>query len=81
MIYYITQYALTTGVYEISGRIIHSPTLIADATREYILYHKPHWHETVEEAMAQAEKMRIAKIASLRKQMAKLEKLTFRVPT
>jgi hypothetical protein len=35
------------------------------------------WHRTEAEAIARAEEMRIAKIASLKKQIAKLEKMKF----
>jgi hypothetical protein len=39
--------------------------------------HKPYWHLTRAEAVKQAETMRQKKIASLRKQLAKLEKMRF----
>lgn len=38
------------------------------------------WHRTPEAALARAEEMRKAKIASLRKSIAKLEKMTFTAP-
>ena len=36
-----------------------------------------YWHETFEEAVEQAEKMRLKKIASLKKQITKLENTKF----
>lgn len=42
-----------------------------------MITNKPDWHETKEEAIQQATKMRNAKIASLKKQIEKLEKLNF----
>ncbi len=39
--------------------------------------HKPDWHTTPEAAIARAEEMRTKKIASLKKQVAKLEAMTF----
>lgn len=36
-----------------------------------------HWHETFKEAIEQAEKMWLKKIASLKKQITKLENLKF----
>lgn len=39
--------------------------------------HKPDWHTTPEAAIARAEEMRTKKIASLKKQIAKLEAMTF----
>jgi hypothetical protein len=35
------------------------------------------WHRTESSAIARAEEMRLAKIASLKKQIAKLEKMKF----
>lgn len=42
-----------------------------------VTFHGNEWHRTREEAVARAEQMRAAKIASLKKQIAKLEKLSF----
>ena len=39
--------------------------------------HKPDWHTTPEAAISCAEEMRTKKIASLKKQIAKLEAMTF----
>ena len=39
------------------------------------------WHLTRAEAEVRANQMRLAKIASLKKQIAKLEKMTFTEPT
>ena len=39
--------------------------------------HKPDWHTTPEAAIASAEEMRTKKLASLKKQIAKLEAITF----
>ena len=39
--------------------------------------HKPDWHTTPEAAIARAEEMRTKKIASLKKQIANLEAMTF----
>lgn len=41
--------------------------------------HRNQWHSTKEEALKKAEDMRIKKIASLKKQIAKLEALKFDV--
>jgi len=43
-------------------------------------YHRPNWWTTPEEALARAGIMRMKKIASLKKQIAKLEAMTFQVP-
>ncbi|GJD41289.1 hypothetical protein [Methylobacterium bullatum] len=41
---------------------------------------KGDWSPTLQAAIARAEAMRVAKIASLKKQIAKLEKLEFSIP-
>ena len=42
-----------------------------------LFLHGDEWHTTPEAAIARAEKMRTRKIASLKKQIAKLEAMTF----
>jgi len=77
--YYITQHALTKGILDLPGEIVsETPTMVQIEAKSPTFYHKPHWHLTMEEAVAQAEKMRLAKIASLEKQLAKLKALQFK---
>jgi glutamyl-tRNA reductase len=70
---YISKYALTEGIFEKEGDISD------DFPELFLWYKKGEWHHTLEEAQAKAEQMRIKKIASLQKQLAKLEKLSFTV--
>ena len=42
-----------------------------------LFLHRGDWHTTPEAAIARAEEMRTKKIASLKKQIAKLEAMTF----
>ena len=76
---YITQYALSRGIYEIEAKATSFDYMIRECGGLHIgvTYHKPHWHETREAAIEQAEKMRVKKIESLKKQIEKLEKLKF----
>lgn len=78
---WITKYALTSGIYEreqieIDGdmAIVLEPKSIGG--KNY--YHGKDWHVTRDAALARAEDMRLAKIASLEKQLVKLEKLNFK---
>jgi hypothetical protein len=78
---FITKYALTKGILEkevertsISDRMVNE---VGNGTRWRQSYHKPHWHETKEEAVKHAEEMRVNKIDSLKKQITKLEKKDF----
>ena len=80
---FVTKYALTSGI--IRNRL--SPTavdgLVVDASSRYhIAYHGEgkEWHRTWESAVARAEEMCKAKLASMRRSMAKIEALTFTEP-
>ena len=72
---YVTKYALTQGVLRKKVRTLHSEEYVVVDTFEG--YHKPFWHETREGAEKHAESVRIKKIASLKKQLDKMESLSF----
>jgi hypothetical protein len=79
---FITKYALTTGITVVAG--VEHCTSISERMISYqpkgsmrICVHKPDWHETQAEAKARFEAMRKAKLAALKKQIAKLEALDF----
>jgi hypothetical protein len=75
---WITRNALTQGIFtikaelctDISDKMIKSGEL-------HECYHKPDWHESWDAAVAQAEKMRVNKIVSIKKQIKRLEELKF----
>lgn len=78
---YITKYALSSGILEreqvdIDGRMAVVVEPGGLNRRGY--YHGSDWHLTREAALADAEKRRVARIASLKKQIEKLEKLQLR---
>ena len=77
---WITKYALTTGVYTAEnvrlcgGEISRTIAVPQDTTLHLVFYvHKPHWHETEDEARAQVQKMVNAALKSLRKKRDKLD--------
>jgi len=89
MIYYITKYALTVGIQEMNAELC---TSISEKMIKEIdnnggwvpklhvvrrIIHKPYWYETKEEAIKHAEQLKAKKIASLKKQIEKLEKINF----
>jgi hypothetical protein len=79
---YITKYSLTQGIEEIEATECGEryPGMIETRENGYTAYYHGEgrqWHRSKEAAVEKAEKMRLAKIASLKKQIAKLEKLTF----
>ena len=77
---WITRYALTTGIEEITARQSYYERLITDANRTHCHYfgENTEWHRTREGAVIRAEEMRAARIASLRKSITKLEKVSFK---
>lgn len=76
---YVTKYALTEGVQKKKLVGTRGEGLVHVVGESYPYYHGEgrEWHRTRESALEQAEKMRKKKIASLKKQIAKLEKLNF----
>ena len=79
---WITKYALTDGIREaeVSERVDPNVVMIkgvmADGTLDQYFHGEgKEWHRTLESAQLKAEEMRTAKIASLRKQIEKLEGL------
>jgi hypothetical protein len=81
MKFWITKYALTTGILEVNGEK-HRDTTICyrrDGGGYYEYAHGTDFHERPEMAIQRANEMRVAKIASLKKKITKLEKLTFEV--
>ena len=76
---YITKYALTKGIQEmiVQDCFDTSPTMVKSMGNYPSHFHKNQWHRTSAVAVAQAEKMRAAKIASLCKAIAKLSRMTF----
>jgi len=76
---YVTAYALSKGIIEAIGKVNHN---ISSAMFSYGRYGNAHgkdWHRTKEDAIARAENMRTQKIASLKKQIEKLEKMNIKV--
>lgn len=79
--YYISKYAFSVGI----KRAEATPSPYCEGYVDAEGYYSPFKlgkgiHATFEEALAEVEKERIAKIASLKKQIAKIEKATFKEP-
>ncbi len=83
--FYVTKYALTQGIIEVEGEVCDGfPDMIEETEKTEHAYFKrtfhgknTEWHETKESAIKKAEEMRDKKIASLRKQIEKLERMKF----
>lgn len=81
---WVTTYALTFGIEQVQGKIdgANRNLLVyegAGAAHRFAFGFGKHWHLTLGTAMLQAEHMRIEKIASLEKQLAKLRLLKIKV--
>ena len=78
-----TKYALSSGIttHEVEEPNPTTPNLVVveEANRFTLYLHGEgrDWHRTKESAVAKADDMRKRKIASLKKQIEKLEKLTW----
>ncbi len=83
IIAYITKYALSDRkILKIEARLCGdvSNTMISYRTEGSMFdqyAHDTDWHRTLPDAIAKANEMRVKKIASLKKQIAKLEKIAF----
>ena len=75
---WVTKHALTEGIEMVNGNVCH---YISSGMLSYGSHtaHGKDWHRTPELALARAEEMRKAKIASLRKSIAKIEALQFKI--
>lgn len=80
---FVTKYALTIGIEEFDAGYAESyPSMVSRKTDHWhtFTYHGEgkDWHRTREAAVTRANQMRVAKIASLKKQIAKLESWAFK---
>lgn len=76
---WITKYALSAGIYDVAAEECGDGMVKEIGARFSTYYHGEgrEWHRTKESAAARAEELRKAKIKSLKRQLAKLESLTF----
>jgi hypothetical protein len=75
---WITKYALTTGVYQAEVETYEDdPNMAQAANGMHQYFHGDEWHRDKSSAIAKAESMRVKKLASLKKQIARLEKVSF----
>ena len=78
---WITRYALTDGITAHEGDVCLGIDAQMFVSSDRLVHaYCEDWHLTPEGALARAEKMRLAKIASLKRQIDKLERMIFEVP-
>lgn len=78
---YVTKYALTEGPFKVEAELKYQGTFAAWHSGGYpqCAQGKDFWL-TPEEALADCERRRQAKLKSIEKQKAKLEKMQFTIP-
>ena len=79
---YISKYALSGGIKEVAVEdcFRSAPNMVCEVQNRWQTYHGDDWHRTRAAAEAKAEDMRVKKIASLKKQITKLEAMRFTTP-
>ena len=75
--YWITKYALTKGILELDGIISSIDSKMLTVNGYFNSFFGKEWHKTKEEAVAQANRMILAKITTLKNQIKILENLKF----
>ena len=75
---YSTKHALTEGIKRVQMTVLDETAIHGSGRNIEVLYGEGvEWHRTLRSAVRRAEEMRVAKIASLRKSIARLEELRF----
>ena len=78
---WITKYALAQGILEKEGNLfMDDPILACVLAHDNLItayYHQKEWHTTREEAVIEANRMKEKRLVQLKKQIIRLEKLTF----
>lgn len=80
---FVTRYALTQGIFEVSAEIHEDSqskmvSYRAEGSRFTQYAHGTDWHKDYESALKKSELMRTKKIASLLKQISKLQSIDFK---
>ena len=78
--YYVTKYALTKGIIEVSGEVNNQKYLRAKWHYEWpyglngvAYFHPRDWHESLDDAQERADEMLEKKLASLDRQIRKMK--------
>ena len=77
---WVTRYALTSGIQLFDGEVRHNISSAMFTYGTFGVAHGKDWHRTPEAALARAEEMRKAKIASLEKSIERIKAIKFTAP-
>jgi len=73
---FITKYALTRGISNLTGRIVHGDLFVLDG-RPPVYFDVNDWHRTWPEAKERAEEMRTKKLLSIAEEIKRISSITF----
>lgn len=77
---YLIRYWATDGIRKVTGEVDEDePKYLTIKDGYYTSHAKSHWSADRDEAIVMAERLRMKKIESLKRQIAKLEKLEIKV--
>lgn len=76
---YVSKYALSSGIFEAMAKVEDGMASLRRNGGFIECFHGKSWHYTQEQAIAEAEEMRIRKLKSLDKQAKKIAALKFEV--
>jgi hypothetical protein len=77
---WVTKHALTRGILTVDAEVYDDGCISWRGSSMFVQYaHGKDWHRTQAAALARAEEMRAKKIASLRKKIAALKRLQFKL--
>lgn len=76
---YVTKYALTQGILEFQAEVKAGMALVTNSAGYKQYYHclNRDWHQTRERALKYVEEMKTLKVASLERQIKRIQALTF----
>ena len=74
---FITKHALAKGVQRVDLLVINARFCEVHSSCGVIIYRGDEWHLDAKAAIAKARKMRVAKMASLQRQLVKLRRMKF----
>lgn len=77
---WVTKYALSSGIDRVEAEVCHYINSGMITYGSHQVAHGNDWHRAPGAALQRAQEMRTKKIDSLKKNIAKLEKLTFSIP-
>lgn len=77
MKYYVSTYALSTGILEVEGDVKDNMLTYKNQYGFITYVPKPNWHDNIDDAVYKANEMRTKKILSMNKKIKELHSIDF----